>query len=104
MSGEDTARQDKFISPDERCRFSALRRYSEKARDNPSLNRKAQPCGSLKECTQYRMVPPHGIFVMRLRRPNRHRIHQRIIQAVPQVPEKDWPGVLVVMLHVAQST
>jgi hypothetical protein len=46
MSGEDTAKQGKCISPDERCRFSALRRYSEKARYNPSRNLTAQPHGS----------------------------------------------------------
>jgi predicted nuclease of predicted toxin-antitoxin system len=57
-----------------------------------------------KGFTQYRTAPQHGVLVIRLRRPNRHRIHQRILQAATQFPEKDWPGLLVVMRDVAQST
>jgi predicted nuclease of predicted toxin-antitoxin system len=54
--------------------------------------------------SQYRTARPYGILVIRLRRPNRHRLHQRIMQAVTQVAEGDWPGLLVVMRDVAQST
>jgi predicted nuclease of predicted toxin-antitoxin system len=57
-----------------------------------------------KGCTRYRAAPHHGMLVIRLRRPNRHRIHQRIMQAVTQFAEGDWPGLLVVMRDVAQST
>ena len=54
--------------------------------------------------TQDRTARHYGILVIRLRRPNRHRIHQRIMQAVTQFAERDWPGLLVVMRDVAQST
>jgi predicted nuclease of predicted toxin-antitoxin system len=57
-----------------------------------------------KGFTQYRTARHYGILVIRLRRPNRHRIHQRIMQAVTLVAERDWPGLLVVMRDVAQST
>ncbi|MGH8059472.1 MAG: DUF5615 family PIN-like protein [Candidatus Entotheonellia bacterium] len=54
--------------------------------------------------TYYRAVPHHGVLIIRLRRPNRHKIHQRIMQAVRQFPDTEWPGLLVVMRDVAQST
>ncbi len=57
-----------------------------------------------KGFTQYRAVPHHGMLVIRLRRPNRERIHQRIMQAMPQFSVEEWPGLLVVMRDVAQST
>lgn len=57
-----------------------------------------------KGFTQYRALPHHGILVIQLRRPNRHKIHQRIMQALRRISERDWPGLLVVMRDVAQST
>ena len=57
-----------------------------------------------KGFTQYRAVPHHGVLIIRLRRPNRHKIHQRIMQALRQFSDTDWPGLLVVMRDVAQST
>ncbi len=57
-----------------------------------------------KGFTQYRMLPHHGALIIRLRRPNRHKIHQRIIQALGQFSDTEWPGLLVVMRDVAQST
>jgi predicted nuclease of predicted toxin-antitoxin system len=57
-----------------------------------------------KGFTQYRTARHYGILIIRLRRPNRHRIHQRIMQAVTLFSEKDWPGLLAVMRDIAQST
>ena len=57
-----------------------------------------------KGFTHYRAVPHHGVLVIRLRRPNRHKIHQRIMQALRQFADTEWPGLLVVMRDVAQST
>jgi hypothetical protein len=57
-----------------------------------------------KGFAQYRRVPHHGVLIIRLRRPNRHKIHARIMQAVMRFPEEEWPGLLVVMRDVAQST
>jgi predicted nuclease of predicted toxin-antitoxin system len=51
-----------------------------------------------------RMEPRHGIFVVRLREPNRQRIHERVMRAMQQLQEGDWPGLLVVMRDVAQHT
>ena len=57
-----------------------------------------------KGFTQYRAAHHHGVPIVRLRKPNRLRIHKRIMQAMAQFPEQDWPGLLVVMRDVAQST
>ena len=56
-----------------------------------------------KGFTPYRAVPHHGVLIIRLRRPNRDRIHQRIMQAIQQFAAEAWPGLLVVMRDVAQS-
>jgi len=39
-----------------------------------------------KGFTQYRTTQHHGLLIIRLRRPNRYRIHQRIMQAMAQFP------------------
>jgi len=44
-----------------------------------------------------------GILVIRLRQPNRHRIHKRVTQAMAQFKEEEWSGLLVVMQDTAQS-
>ena len=54
--------------------------------------------------TQYRLLPHCGMLVVRLRRPNRRKIHERIMQALRQFSEMEWTGLLVVMRDVAQST
>ena len=57
-----------------------------------------------KGFTRYRTVAHHGILIIRLRRPNRHKIHRLIMQALRQFDDAQWPGLLVVMRDVAQST
>jgi predicted nuclease of predicted toxin-antitoxin system len=57
-----------------------------------------------KGFTHYRTVLHHGVLIIRLRRPNRHKIHHRIMQALRQFADTEWPGLLVVMRDVAQST
>jgi predicted nuclease of predicted toxin-antitoxin system len=57
-----------------------------------------------KGFTQYRMVPHHGVLIIRLRRPNRYKIYQCIMQALRQFSDTEWPGLLVVMRDVAQNT
>ena len=52
---------------------------------------------------QYRATRHHGLLIVRLRQPNRLKIHERIMQALRQVPEKEWPGLLMVMRDIAQS-
>jgi len=45
----------------------------------------------------------HGILIIRLRQPNRHRIHQRIMQAMEQFEPEEWPEMLVVVRDTVQS-
>ena len=56
-----------------------------------------------KGFAQYRTVSHHGVLIIRLRQPNRHRIHHRIMQGMAQFAETDWPGLLVVMRDRVQS-
>jgi predicted nuclease of predicted toxin-antitoxin system len=56
-----------------------------------------------KGFTHCRATDHYGILIVRLRQPNRHRIHRRIMQAMEQFTEAEWPGLLVVMRDVAQS-
>ena len=51
---------------------------------------------------QYRRVPHSGLLIVRLRQPNRERLHQRIMQALAQFPETDWADLLVVARDRAQ--
>ena len=39
----------------------------------------------------------YGILIVRLRQPNEQKIHARIMQAIEQYSEAEWPGFLVVM-------
>lgn len=47
--------------------------------------------------------PHHGVLIVRLRRPNRVRIHERVMLAMRRFSEQKWPGTLVVMRDRAQS-
>jgi predicted nuclease of predicted toxin-antitoxin system len=50
-----------------------------------------------------RRRPHHGILVIRLRRPNRTRIHERIMQAIGALPDTDWPGRTVTVRDDVRS-
>ncbi len=56
-----------------------------------------------KGFTEHREELHHGILIIRLRQPNRYKIHQRVIQAMTRFDEKEWPGLLVVMRDMVQS-
>ena len=56
-----------------------------------------------KGFTQRRDESHHGILIVRLRQPNRHKIHQRVMQAMTQFGADKWAGLLVVMRDVVQS-
>ncbi len=45
----------------------------------------------------------HGVLIVRLRRPNRRKIHQRVMRAMSQFAEEEWPGLLLTMRDVVQS-
>lgn len=57
-----------------------------------------------KGFTQYRNESHHGILIIRLRQPNRQKIHQRVMHAIDQFKAEGWSGLLVVMRDVVQSS
>lgn len=56
-----------------------------------------------KGFAQRRSEPHHGILIIRLKQPNLDRIHQRIVQAMAQISEEEWKGLLVVMRDTVRS-
>jgi len=56
-----------------------------------------------KGFAQHRDELHHGMVIVRLRQPNRRKIHRRVMQAVAQFTEDEWPGLLVTMRDVVQS-
>jgi hypothetical protein len=45
----------------------------------------------------------HGILIVRLKQPNRHKIHERVMQAMALFAAEEWCDSLVVMRDVMQS-
>lgn len=56
-----------------------------------------------KGFTQYRDEAHNGILIVRLRQPNRHKIHERVMQALTNFTSEEWPGLLVIMRDTVQS-
>ena len=56
-----------------------------------------------KGFAQHRQEAHPGLLIVRLRQPNEARIHERVMRALRQFPEPDWPGLLVVMRDTIQS-
>jgi len=46
----------------------------------------------------------YRILIVRLRQPNRRKIHQRVMQAMARIKPEQWPGLLMVMRDEVQST
>jgi len=44
-----------------------------------------------KGFTEYRLVPHHGILIVRLRQPNRKKIHHAVMHALERFPDPEWP-------------
>lgn len=57
-----------------------------------------------KGFTEYRAVPHAGILVVRLRQPNRWKIHRAVMLAIGRFQELEWPGLLVVVRDTTMST
>jgi len=57
-----------------------------------------------KGFTEYRAMPHRGILIVRLRQPNRVRIHEAVMLAVERFQEEDWRDLLVVMRDATMST
>ncbi len=51
-----------------------------------------------------RHEPHSGLLVVRLRQPNRHRIHERVLRAIARLEPAGWPGRLVILRDAAIST
>ncbi len=56
-----------------------------------------------KGFAQHRKEAHFGILIVRLRQPNEAKIHDRVMRAVRQFGESEWPGLLVVMRDTVQS-
>ncbi len=56
-----------------------------------------------KGFSDHRDEKHYGILIVRLRQPNEQRIHSRIMSALQEFTERDWPGLLVVMRDAVQS-
>lgn len=52
---------------------------------------------------QYRKIHHNGILIVRLKQPNRLKIHNRIMKAITQFSEQDWKDLIVVMRDNIQS-
>jgi predicted nuclease of predicted toxin-antitoxin system len=52
----------------------------------------------------YRNREHHGILLVSLRRPNRLKIDERVIEAMKLFSPEQWQGLLVVMRDKAMST
>ena len=56
-----------------------------------------------KGFTERRYARHAGILVVRLRQPNRQKIHNAVLLAMGRFAERQWPGLLVVMRDQTMS-
>jgi predicted nuclease of predicted toxin-antitoxin system len=47
--------------------------------------------------TEFRTIAHSGILIVRLRQPNRLKIHNAVMLAIERFDEAEWPGLLVVV-------
>lgn len=52
---------------------------------------------------QNRREKNHGILIIRLKQPNRHKIHQKALKGISLFSEKEWPNKTVVMQDLFHS-
>lgn len=57
-----------------------------------------------KGFTAYRYAPHHGILIVRLRQPNRHKINNSVLAALNRFAEPEWSNLVVVVRDNAIST
>jgi len=57
-----------------------------------------------KGFTEYRSAPHHGILIVRLRQPNRQKIHHAVMHAIERFREGEWPNLVVVIRDTTMST
>jgi len=56
-----------------------------------------------KGFTEYRGDHHRGILIVRLRQPNRLKIHESVMHAIARFTEQEWPGLLVVVRDTMMS-
>lgn len=56
-----------------------------------------------KGFSQKRHEKHSGILIIRLKKPNRLKIHQKVMQAMRRFKENEWAGMTVVMKDSVQS-
>lgn len=56
-----------------------------------------------KGFSKYRNESHHGMLIVCLKKPNRIKIHQRVMQAINRFDEEEWKGLLVVMRDTVQA-
>ncbi|MFC2146116.1 DUF5615 family PIN-like protein [Acidobacteriota bacterium] len=56
-----------------------------------------------KGFSQYRDEPHYGVLMICLKKPNRERIHRRIMGALSQLKENEWIGLMVKIRDNVQS-
>ena len=56
-----------------------------------------------KGFVQNRYEKHHGILIIRLKQPNRMKIHQKVLKGINLITEKDWPLRTVVMQDLFHS-
>jgi predicted nuclease of predicted toxin-antitoxin system len=52
---------------------------------------------------KYRDQSHYGILIVRLRKPNQRRIHERIINTLLQISVNDWRGLVVMVRDTVKS-
>lgn len=57
-----------------------------------------------KGFSAYRVSSHHGILIVRLRQPNRDKIHNAVMLAMQRFREIEWPNRLVIMRDTTIST
>jgi predicted nuclease of predicted toxin-antitoxin system len=85
-----------------------VRGTADQGLEDPDLWNAAQAGGRVlittdRGFTEFRAVPHYGIVVVRLRQPNRRKIHQAVMRVIERFEEHEWPGLLVVVRDAAFS-
>lgn len=57
-----------------------------------------------RDFASFRDREHYGILIITLRKPNRKKINKRVVEAMEQFPDNQWPGLLVVMRDKTMST
>ncbi|MCP4155886.1 MAG: hypothetical protein GY757_49635 [bacterium] len=67
-----------------------------------ALNEKRMLITTDKGFANYRDNNPNGILMVCLKKPNRLRIHERILYALSHFAENEWPGLMVTVKDTVQ--